>query len=72
MGSARHAKDVLLAQFTPQRLRNTLKVKKVQRRLAMEGTLIVFLLTVLRLVVPVAALLFIGEIVRRRETRRNA
>lgn len=38
----------------------------------MEGTLFVFLFTLLRFVLPVAVILTIGEAVRRREARRTA
>lgn len=38
----------------------------------MEGTFFVLLFTTLRLVIPVAAVLTVGEVVRRREERRTA
>lgn len=68
MGWQSHRKDWLCAEFTSHPEMTTLKMKvsnDSRKEIAMTSTLIVIALMILRLVVPAALLLTIGEAIRR-------
>jgi hypothetical protein len=71
MGYRPHVKDGLPAELNAYISRSTLIVKKntKERKGTMKSALIVSLFTVLRLGIPLVAMLLIGETVRRHDQR---
>ena len=72
MGQQSHKKDWLCAEFTSRRGMAKLKMTESndsRKEVAMTSALIVIALLILRVGIPVAVLLTIGEAVRRHNER---